>query len=73
METKQEGKIINKVEETKRAKTVSLTAKQIREIGNDKELSELIANQIDNSEGNLKGNLAFAIAKAIKQQQKLKI
>lgn len=74
METKKEGVIINKVEESqKRPKTASFTAAQVREISTNKELGEAIANQIDESEGNLKGNIAFAVAKAILKQTKLKI
>ena len=66
--------VANRFEESqKRAKTASFTAEQIREIASNKELGEAIALQIDNSEGNLKGNLAFAIAKAVLKQTKIKI
>lgn len=61
----------NKV--SKREKTVSLTAVQITEIANSKELGKLIVDQIELSEGNLKGNMAFNVAKAMAKQLKIKL
>lgn len=72
METKEKTTVETQgVETKKREKTISLTSKQIGEIIETPIIGIELINQIDQSEGNLKGNIAFAIAKAITRQTKL--
>lgn len=61
------------VQGTLRAKTLSLTANQLNEMIEKPELGKLVISQLEASEGNLKGNMAFAIAKAMAKQIKLKM
>lgn len=64
----------NKVAESKkRAVTISITAEQIKELGENEALRNSIIEQMNASEGGLKGNMAFAIAKAVLKQTKIEI
>lgn len=45
-----------------REKTVSLTANQLREIAKEPKIGIAIAQQIDATEGIVRGNLAFKVA-----------
>lgn len=56
-----------------RKKTLTLTLEQLDELSTNPELCKQIVAIVNGSEGNMKGNMAFEIAKAMQKQQKLKI
>lgn len=56
-----------------RKRTVSLNVDQIKEIIENPKLGSFIIAQIETSEGNLKGNMAFGIAKAMAKQLNIEL
>lgn len=55
-----------------RAKTASFTAEQIRKIAKTEGLGEIIAQQIEVSEGGIKGTIMFQVADMLTKQMELK-
>lgn len=60
-------------EKKERAKTASFTAEQVRKIAKTEGLGELIAQQIEASEGGVKGTIMFQVADMMQKQMKLKV
>lgn len=73
MKIKENGNMeVQGTEVKKRAVTISVTAEQLKELAEER-LRNLVIEQMEQSEGGLKGTMAIGIAKAIIRQQKLEM
>lgn len=73
METKQKTTVETQGVSRETKKTVSLTTEQLEAMELNPELTRTIISLIKNSDGNLKGNMAFNMAKMLIKQTKLKM
>lgn len=70
METTTQG-ALTEAAKAPREKSISLTESQLKELNENADLLPLIIEQVKQSDGNLKGAMAFQVAKTILKQIKI--